>query len=200
MATLQPGPIARTPLEHATFESAPHKRTRGPQTLCRTECAMPIQNACKRNTHVAWYRLASLDRHLETAGVLSCKLESQRPPTTGGQGCVASRSHRRSPRSRARAKAARSAREFRTCDSGYPIVTRPKGLCRLRTFVDLLWVVWAGYGLQRPQGWQCTSGRWRSLARPHCFEDKSDRSPWIIMRNIKNEAWATDHHTPYPVT
>ena len=51
------------------------------------------------------------------------------------------------------AKAARSAREFRTCDSGYPIVTRPKGLCRLRTFVDLLWVVWAGYGLQRPQGW-----------------------------------------------
>ena len=108
MATLQPGPIARTPLEHATFESAPHKRTRGPQTLCRTECAMPIQNACKRNTHVAWYRLASLDRHLEAAGVLSCKLESQRPPTMGGQGCVASRSHRRSPRSRARAKAARS--------------------------------------------------------------------------------------------
>ena len=153
MATLQPGPIARTPLEHANFQSATHKRTRGPQTLCRTECAMPIQNACKRNTHVAWYRLASLDRHLEAAGVLSCKLESQRPPTMGGQGCVASRSHRRSPRSRARAKAARSAREFRTCDSGYPIVTRPKGLCRLRTFVDLLWVVWEGYGLQRPQGW-----------------------------------------------
>ena len=127
MATLQPGPIARTPLEHANFQSATHKRTRGPQTLCRTKCAMPIQNACKRNTHVAWYRLASLDRHLEAAGVLSCKLESQRPPTMGGQGCVASRSHRRSPRSRARAKAARSAREFRTCDSGYPIVIRPKG-------------------------------------------------------------------------
>ena len=153
MATLQPGPIARTPLEHANFQSATHKRTRGPQTLCRTECAMPIQNACKRNTHVAWYRLASLDRHLEAAGVLSCKLESQRPPTMGGQGCVASRSHRRSPRSRARAKAARSAREFRTCDSGYPIVTRPKGLCRLRTYVDLLWVVWEGNVLQRPKGW-----------------------------------------------
>ena len=105
------------------------------------------------NTHVAWYRLASLDRHLEAAGVLSCKLESQRPPTMGGQGCVASRSHRRSPRSRARAKAARSAREFRTCDSGYPIVTRPKGLCRLRTFVDLLWVVREGNVLQRPKGW-----------------------------------------------
>ena len=134
-------------------KSTPHKRTRTTNPVPHRMCYANQTNACKRNTHVAWYRLASLDRHLEAAGVLSCKLESQRPPTMGGQGCVASRSHRRSPRSRARAKAARSAREFRTCDSGYPIVTRPKGLCRLRTYVDLLWVVWEGYGLQRPQGW-----------------------------------------------
>ena len=31
---------------------------------------------------------------------------------------------------------------------------------------------------------QCQGGGWRSLARPHCFEGKSDRSPWKFMRNV----------------
>ena len=58
----------------------------------------------------------------------------------------------------------------------HPAPRRPVKVCRSKSNAD------APFG-------QCTSGRWRSLARPHCFEDKSDRSPSIIMRNIENEAW-----------